>query len=427
MPKSVPYAEAAAGLVAPFVAADLFAGCILVSQNGVPLLRQGFGLADREWTIAHRPSGKFRLGSLTKQFTATAILQLAERGRLAIDDKIAQHFPEAPAAWADVTLFHLLTHTSGIPSYTSLPHFFAQEARRDRTPREIIALTENMPLDFPPGSAFKYNNGAYVILGHVIELLTGQSYETYVRQNILDPLGLRDTGYEHIEAIVPERVHGYRFKNGKIENAGFLAMSVPHAAGAITSTLDDLLAWQRALVAAKPFSPASAALMFQDHGHGYGLGWGIQTQFGRRQFVHAGGINGFSVVVSLYPDDDLFIAVLANIQAAPVQKIASDLAALTFAITEKKPALVLDAALLADYVGTYRLASGRALNITQEGARLFAETGDHAPQELRAVDDQTFIGRLIDWELRFAADGVEQAASMIFIRDGVEMRGTRED
>ncbi len=217
-------------------------------------------------------------------------------------------------------MFHLLTHTSGIPSYTSLPHFFAQEARRDRTPREIIALTENMPLDFPPGSAFKYNNGAYVILGHLIELLTGQSYEAYVRENILDPLGLRDTGYEHVEAIIPERVRGYRFRNGKIENAGFLAMSVPHAAGAIYSTLDDLLAWQRALVAAKPFSSASAALMFQDHGHGYGLGWGIQTQFGRRQFVHAGGINGFSVVVSLYPDEDLFIAVLANIQAAPVQK-----------------------------------------------------------------------------------------------------------
>ncbi len=427
MRKPASYTEAAARIVAPFVEADLFAGCILVAQHGVPLLRQGFGLADREWNIAHRPSGKFRLGSLTKQFTATAILQLAARGRLALNDRIVQHFPEAPAAWGEVTLFHLLTHTSGIPSYTSLPHFFAQKARRDRSPREIIALTENLPLDFPPGSAFKYNNGAYVILGHVIELLSGQSYEAYLRENILDPLGLRDTGCEHVEAILPERARGYRFKSGKIENAGFLAMSVPHAAGAIFSTLDDLLIWQRALVAAKPFSPASAALMFKDHGHGYGLGWGIQTQFGHRQFVHAGGINGFSVVVSLYPDEDLFIAVLANIQAAPVQKIASDLAALALGVEEKKPALVLDAALLADYVGTYRLASGRTLRITQDGARLFAETGDHAKQELRALDDQTFAGQLIDWELRFAADGVEQAASVVFIRDGVEMRGTRED
>jgi D-alanyl-D-alanine carboxypeptidase len=421
------YTETAANLVAPFVETDLFAGGILVAQDGVPRLRQGLGLANREWNVPHSITGKFRLGSLTKQFTAAAILQLMERGRLALDDKVARHFPDAPTAWADVTLFHLLTHTSGIPSYTSLPHFFAQDARRDRSPRELIALTESMPLDFPPGSAFKYNNGGYVILGHVIEHLTGQSYETYVRENILEPLGLRNTGYEHVEAIIPERVPGYRLKNGKIENAGFLAMSVPYAAGAIYSTLDDLLAWQRALFAAKPFSPASAALMFKDHGHGYGFGWGIQSQFGRRQFVHAGGINGFSVVVSFYPDDDLFITVLANIQAAPVQKIARDLAALHFGVTEPTPSLVLDAALLADYVGTYRLASGRGLRITQEGARLFAETGDYARQELVATDDQTFAARLVDWHLRFAADGVEQAQSVLFRRDNVEISGMRED
>ncbi|MEW6437896.1 MAG: serine hydrolase domain-containing protein [Pseudomonadota bacterium] len=420
------YAVAGANLIAPYVAADLFAGGVLVAQNGVPLLRDGFGLADREWSIAHRPTGKFRLGSLTKQFTATLVLQLMERGQLALDDRIAQHFPDAPATWADVTLFHLLTHTSGIPSYTSLPHFFAQEARRDRSPREIIALTEKMPLEFPPGSAFKYNNGGYVILGHIIELITGRRYESILQDNILDPLGLKNTGYEHDAAIIPERVPGYRFKNGQIEKAGFLAMSVPHAAGSIYATLDDLLIWQRALVAAKPFSPASAALMFKDHGHGYGFGWGIQEQFGRRQFVHAGGINGFSVVVSYYPDDDLFVAVLANIQAAPVQKIARDLAALHFGLDEEKSTLVLDAALLADYVGIYRLASGRPLRVTQDGARLFAETGDYGRQDLRAIDDQTFAGRLVDWELRFAADGVEQAQSVILVRDGTEMKGVRE-
>jgi D-alanyl-D-alanine carboxypeptidase len=421
------YAEATAKLMAPFVEADLFAGGILVAQNGAPLMRRGFGLANREWNVPHSVTGKFRLGSLTKQFTATAILQLMEQGRLALDDKVAQHLHDAPTAWADVSLFHLLTHTSGIPSYTSLPHFFAQEARRDRSPRELIALTESMALDFPPGSAFKYNNGGYVMLGRIIELLACQSYETYVRENILDPLGLRDTGYEHVEPIIPERVAGYRLRDGEIENAGFLAMSVPYAAGAFYSTLDDLLTWQCALVAAKPFSAASAALMFKDQGHGYGFGWGIQSQFGRRQFVHAGGINGFSVVVSFYPDDDLFIAVLANIQAAPVQKIARDLAALHFGIEETKPSLVLDAALLADYVGTYRLASGKKLHITQEGARLFAETGDYARQEFVATDDQTFTARLVDWELRFAADGVEQAQSVLFRRDGVEIKGTRED
>jgi D-alanyl-D-alanine carboxypeptidase len=419
------YAYAAAAIIAPFVAADLFAGSVLVAKDGEVLLRRGFGLANREWNAPHVPAGKFRLGSLTKQFTAAAILQLMERGALALDDPIARHYPEAPAAWRDVTLAHLLTHTSGIPSYTSIPGFFQQKARLDRSPREIIALTETAPLDFAPGSKFKYNNGGYVILGHVIERLNGHAYEDCVREQILLPLGLTDTGYEHVESIIPQRVPGYRYRNGKIENAAYLAMSLPYAAGSIYSTIDDLLIWQRALAAAKPISAASVDLMQRDHGHGYGFGWGIQRQFSRRQLVHAGGINGFSVVLSHYPDDDLTIILLANIQAAPVQKIARDLAALTFGVTVDECGVVLDAALLADYVGDYRLGPGKILRVTQEGARLFVETEDQSKQELVARDDHNFICRLIDWRLRFEADGVEQANRVILRRNGKNVSGPR--
>ncbi len=419
------YPEAAAEFIAPFVAADLFAGSMLVAKGGEPLLRRGFGLADREWNVPHEPTGKFRLGSLTKQFTATAILQLMERGRLALDDEIARHFPEAPTAWRGVTLLHLLTHTSGIASYTSIPGFFQQMAHIDRTPREIIALTEAEPLEFAPGTTFKYCNGGYVILGHVIERLSGLIYEDYVSRNILLPLGLAGTGYEHVAAIIPERTTGYRTRNGRIENAAYLAMSLPYAAGSIYSTADDLLVWQRALAAAKPISAASVDLMFRDHGHGYGFGWGIQRQFSRRQFVHAGGINGFSVVLSHYPDADLTIILLANIQAAPVQKIARDLAALYFGVTEAERELVLDAALLADYVGTYRLGPGRVLRVTQDGARLFVETDEQSRQELFAKDDHNFICKMIDWEVCFEADGVEQASRVILRRSGKEVSGPR--
>jgi D-alanyl-D-alanine carboxypeptidase len=418
------YAEAAAKIIAPFVAADLFAGSVLVAKDGVPLLRQGFGLANREWNIAHGTTGKFRLGSLTKQFTATSILQLMERGLLSLDDEIARHYPEAPAAWRGVTLFHLLTHTSGIPSYTSIPGFFRDNAQRNLTPREIIALTENEPLEFPSGAQFKYCNGGYILLGQVIERLSGKAYEDYVREHVLGPLRLTATGYEHTAAIIPERVPGYRFQNGRIEHAAYIAMSLPYAAGAIYSTADDLLAWQRALAAAKPIGAASRDLMFADHGHGYGFAWGIQRQFARRQFVHAGGINGFSVVLSHYPDDDLTIVVLANIQAAPVQKIARDLAALYFGAEEEREVL-LDAALLADYVGSYRLAPGRVLRVTQEGARLFAETEKRGRQELFAKDDHTFVGKMIDWEIFFEADGVEQASRVIVRRSGNELSGSR--
>jgi D-alanyl-D-alanine carboxypeptidase len=419
------YAGAASALIAPFVAADLFAGDVLVAKDGEVLLRRGFGLANREWNVPHTATGKFRLGSLTKQFTATAILQLMERGALALDDEIARHYPEAPAAWRGVTLFHLLTHTSGIPSYTSIPGFFRQMAHIDRTPREIITLTEKEPLEFAPGTKFKYNNGGYVILGQVIERLSGEPYEDYIRDDILAPLGLSSTGYAHVETIIPERVQGYRSKNSRIENAAYLAMSLPYAAGAIYSTIDDLLAWQRALAAAKPIGRASRDLMFADHGHGYGFSWGIQRQFSRRQYVHAGGINGFSVVLSHYPDDDLTIVLLANIQAAPVQKIARDLAALYFGVAKEEREMVLDAALLADYVGAYRLGPERILRVTQDGARLYVETEEHGRQELFARDDHSFICKLIDWEVRFEADGVEQASRVILRRNGKEQSGPR--
>ena len=419
------YAESASARIAPFAAADLFAGDVLVAKGGEVLLRRGFGLANREWNVPHRGTGKFRLGSLTKQFTAAAILQLMERGKLALDDEIARSYPEAPAAWRNVTLFHLLTHTSGIPSYTSIPGFFQGMAQRDLGPREIIALTENEPLDFAPGTKFKYNNGGYVILGQVIERLGQEPYEDYVRANILLPLGLGNTGYEHVETVIPGRVQGYRTRNGRIENAAYLAMSLPYAAGAIYSCVDDLLAWQRALAAARPIGSAARDLMFADHGHGYGFGWGIQTQFSRRHYVHAGGINGFSVVMSHYSDDDLTIVLLANIQAAPVQKIARDLAGLYFGVAEGEREMVLDAALLADYVGVYRLGPERILRVTQEGARLFVETDAHGRQELFAKDDHNFMCKLIDWEVGFEADGVEQASRMILRRNGKEQSGLR--
>jgi D-alanyl-D-alanine carboxypeptidase len=421
----VDYAEAAAELIAPFVAADLFAGDVLVAKCGEILLRQGFGLAHREWNVPHNATGKFRLGSLTKQFTATAILQLMERGALGFDDEIVRHYPEAPAAWRGVTLLHLLTHTSGIPSYTSIPGFFRKMARVDRRPREIIALTENEPLEFVPGTKFKYCNGGYVILGHIIERLSGQAYEDYIRTKIFLPLGLSNTGYEHVETIIPQRVQGYRYKNNRIENAAYIAMSLPFAAGSIYSTLDDLLAWQRALRAAKPISVAARDLMFADHGHGYGFAWGIQRQFSRRQFVHAGGINGFSVQLAHYPDDDLTIIVLANIQAAPVQKIGRDLAALYFGVPDEDCDMVLDAALLADYVGAYRFGPERILRVTQDGARLFIEADEHSKQELFARDDHNFICKMIDWQVSFEADGVEQANRIILRCNGKEQSGVR--
>jgi D-alanyl-D-alanine carboxypeptidase len=418
------FAKTAEALVAGFVAADQFAGVVLVASGDAIHLRQAFGLADREWQTAHRVESKFRLGSLTKQFTAAAILQLMEKGALSLNDPIARHYNAAPAAWRDVRLMHLLTHTSGIPSYTSQPGFFEKGALFEHTPEEIIALTRELPLLFQPGTHFKYNNGGYVLLGQVIERLTGQTYESYLQQNLLRPLGLVDTGYEQTDALIPFRARGYRFANGGIENATHIAMSVPYAAGSIYSTADDLLAWLKALKQARPISAASVALMIEDHGQGYGMGFAVQSQFGRRHLVHAGGINGFSVVLSHYPEMDTTFLVLANIQGAPVQKIARDLAAVFFGVDQSQEEVTLDPALLADYVGTYAL-EGKRLRVSQKGARLFAEWAGQIDQEMIAEDDHHFRAKWSDWSLSFEADGVALASRATLTLEGRSWSGPR--
>ncbi|MGO9134672.1 MAG: serine hydrolase domain-containing protein [Methylovirgula sp.] len=418
------FSGAARALVDEFVAADHFAGTVLIAFGDAIVLNQGFGLADREWQIAHQPQSKFRLGSLTKQYTAAAVLQLMEKGALRLKDPIARHYRDAPAAWADVSLLHLLTHTSGIPSYTSIPGFFDAAARIERTPEEIIALTRDAPLLFSPGTQFKYNNGGYVILGHVIELLTGLSYEAYLAQHILPPLGLTETGYEHSDSLIPYRAHGYRFVDGQVAPAAFIAMSVPHAAGSIYATAGDLFAWLRALKSARPISAHSVALMIADHGHGYGMGFAVQSQFGHPHLVHAGGINGFSVVLSHYPDNDVTFIVLANIQAAPVQKIARDLAALYFGVAQDSD-VALDPALLADYVGVYRLAEQKILRVTQNGARLFIDWGGKTRQEAIAEDDHAFRAKWADWSLSFEADGVALASRATLSENGRSWSGPR--
>jgi D-alanyl-D-alanine carboxypeptidase len=426
--QSPDFAAAARDIIARYVAGDLFAGTVLVAAGDTLLLHQGFGLADRELHVSHGTASKFRTGSLTKQFTAAAILQLMEQGRLALDDLLTKHDPEAPEHWREVRLVHLLTHSSGIPSYTSLPGFFERDADRERTPQEIIALTRDAPLHFPPGSAFKYNNGGYVILGHILERLTGMSYEAYLKRNILRPLGLDDTGYEKTGDALPFRARGYRLANGHFENAAFLAMSLPYAAGSVYSTARDLFAWLRALKAGKPICSASVALMLRDHGHGYGMGFGIQKQFSQPHLVHAGGINGFSVVMSHYPDDDLTILALANIQAAPVQKLACDLAALYFGVEDDKE-ISLDPALLADYVGTYRLGKDKVLDkilrVTQEGARLFVEWEGRKTLEAIAQDDHSFKVEPAGWSLSFEADGVSLASKASLTDTGGSWSGPR--
>jgi D-alanyl-D-alanine carboxypeptidase len=321
----------AEALINGYVKAGNFSGAVLVARDGEPILREGFGLANREWDIAAAPDTEFRIGSMTKPFTATAIMQLVEQGKINLDDPISKYYTGAPQAWSKVTIRILLTHRSGIPNFTDIPHFLEQQSRLDRTPEEIIALTRDLPLEFEPGTKYKYDNSGYILLGYVIEKVSGQRYADYLRDHIFKPLGMDHTGYDVSEEVQHHRAAGYELGNdGVVRNASYVSMTLPYAAGGLYSDVDDLLVWDQAYYAGKLLTPASMADMFTAHSEHYGYGWEIQRTNGRRVWWHTGSLNGFHAYIGRYPDQKLTVIVLANIFQAPVQKIGDALASLNF-------------------------------------------------------------------------------------------------
>jgi D-alanyl-D-alanine carboxypeptidase len=327
----------AAAVIQPYVSDHAFSGTVLIAKDGKPVFAQGFGQANYELDVPNSRDTKFRIGSITKQFTATAILQLAESGKLGIDDPVSKYYADAPHAWDKITIRHLLTHTSGIPSYTDIPKFFESESRTARTPEEIIKLTRDKPLQFEPGSKFAYDNSGYILLGYIVEKVSGETYAAYVQKHIFDALGMNNSGYDLSDKVIPNRAQGYQFDKGQMINAPFLDMSLPYAAGSLYSTVDDLLIWDQALYDGKPLMPASMRQMFTDYGNKYGFGWVIDQKFGHIHIWHNGGINGFHTVFGRYPDDKLTVVVLSNFVSAPVERIEGELAGLYLATATPPP------------------------------------------------------------------------------------------
>ena len=203
-----------------------FMGTVLVARGDQVVLSKGYGSADLEWNIPNAPSTKFRLGSVTKQFTAASILLLEERGKLKTDDLVKKFMPDAPAAWDKITIFHLLTHTSGIPNFTGFPDYAKQEPF-PTTPEKLVARFRDKPLDFEPGTKWSYSNSGYVLLGYLLEKVSGETYEKFVQENIFGPLGMKDSGYDSNSAIIARRASGYVMGKNGPENAGFINMTVP--------------------------------------------------------------------------------------------------------------------------------------------------------------------------------------------------------
>jgi CubicO group peptidase (beta-lactamase class C family) len=327
-------------VVQSYVTDKKFMGSVLVAEGEKVLLSKGYGSANLEWEVPNAPDTKFRLGSLTKQFTAACILLLEERGKLKTDDPVRKHMPDAPAAWDKITIFHLLTHTSGIPNFTGFPDFSSTEAF-STTPEKLVARFRDKPLDFQPGEKWNYSNSGYVLLGYLIEKISGQSYADFVQQNIFQPLGMKDSGYDSNSAVIAHRASGYTPSSHGPVNASYVDMTIPLSAGGLYSTTEDLLRWERGLFGGKLLKPGSLERMITPFKNDYAFGLGVHTAGGRKVIEHAGGIEGFHTHLAYYPDDKLVVVVLANLNGTAASAMAPKLASVAFLTGDKSSRLVV--------------------------------------------------------------------------------------
>jgi CubicO group peptidase (beta-lactamase class C family) len=405
-----------------------FMGSVLVARDRVVLFNKGYGSANLEWDIPNTPSTKFRLASITKGFTAASIMLLQERGKLKVEDLVKKYIPDAPAAWDKVTIFNLLTHTSGIPDYSKFPDF-PLFSTFPTTTEQLVARFRDKPLDFEPGAEGKgnYTNSGYVLLGYLIEKISGQSYEQFVRENIFTPLGMKDSGYDSTNGVIPRLAAGYVPADGGPLHARFAHPSVWHAAAGVYSTTEDLLRWEQGLFGGKLLSSSSLEKMFTPFRFNYALGHVVHTVNGRKVIEHTGLFDGFTTVLAYYPESKVIIVVLGNLNGLE-QEIAGKLAALTFGETVQLNAtpreIKLSRDILARYVGTYQVTPNLNLVITLKDDQLMAQfsRGEQAPIFAES-ETRFFINP--DFRFDFVKDSTGNVTEAVVHAQGRDARGVR--
>ncbi len=312
-----------------------FNGSVLVSEQGKVIYKKGFGMANMEWDIPNQPNTKHRLGSITKQFTAMLILQLVAEGKLDLQEPISTYLPDYPKATGDIiTTHHLLTHTSGIPNYTSFPKFMEDETRNPYTPEEFVKIFDEKELDFTPGEKFSYSNSGYFLLGVIIKKLSGETYEQMLQDKIFSPLNMNDSGYDHHSDILKNRATGYEKQKGSYINSNYIDMTIPYAAGSLYSTVEDLYKWDQALYTSTLLSKEYMTLYFKPYilafgNMHYAYGWGVgYSKIGKSTdsiytIGHGGGINGFNTNISRTTSNKSLIVLLNNTGRAPLNDMTT--------------------------------------------------------------------------------------------------------
>ncbi|HEU4484321.1 MAG TPA: serine hydrolase domain-containing protein [Povalibacter sp.] len=380
--------------------ADTPGACVIVVKDGEVLFRGARGMANVELGVPLHPQSVLRIGSITKQFTAAAVLLLVREGRLSLSDPVTKYLPGYPTHGETITIRHLLSHTSGIRSYTDIPEW-RPTLRTDVSVDQLVDIFKDKPLDFAPGTRWTYSNSGYVLLGAVIERVSGQSYAQFMRTRIFDPLGMKQTRVDVPGDVIPDRAAGYSLRDGRWMNADFLSMTQPYSAGALVSSVDDLARWNAAMenndiLTSDLWMRATTSFALSDGTPTrYGAGWMMGRLGKLATLEHSGGIYGFNGYVLRVPAEHFYVAVLAN--AAPsktsTRQLALQLATTVLGISLDTPEVPVGPKHLREYVGHYAAEPEKTRHITLAGNRLRALVEGDKEFDLTPIGRDLFEAR----------------------------------
>ena len=367
-------------------------GCAaLIAEKGKIIYHKAFGMADLELNVPMKTDIVFRIGSISKQFTAISILQLMEKGKLGLQDPITSYVADYPSSGQKVTIEHLLTHTSGIVNVTGMKNF-GDIKRKDLSTTEVIDFFKNEPLEFEPGSKWSYSNSGYILLGHIIEKVSGMSYAQYLDENIFKPCGMSNSFLGDDVKIIKNRASGYAKAGEQTVNANFISMAIPHGAGGIVSTVGDLYKWNRALLEYKMVSRSTLEKAFKRHKLNdgnetdYGYGWFFLNIQGHPTVEHGGGIDGFLTSSIYLPSRDVFVAVFSNSTGQSPEFVSAKLAAATIGQPYEYKEIAFDKSSAEAVVGVYENDEGNMMNVYSDGDKMFTEFPDGNKKQLKPYE-----------------------------------------
>lgn len=412
--------------IRPYLEIKAFNGAILLARKGKVLASRGYGMANYDLNVPNTPQTRFHIASISKMFTAAAILLLQERGRLSVGDFLNKYIADYPRG-NEITLHHLLIHTSGIVNANNLPDY-ETKARFPQTLTSIIEMFKDKPLTMKPGERFSYSNSNYNLLAYVIEKTSAQSYGEFLKQNIFDPLGMNDTGHDgNAGMIIKNRAMGYATVGlTDLENASYLDWTIKTGNGSLYSTTEDLYRWDRSLYTEKILRKSSLDAMFTQHVEGTGYGWFVDTRLKRRVHRFSGRSPGFQCEINRYPDDDACVIVLGNNYSGTASYMVRDLGAITFGESHETLTLVKDLRLppqvTESYVGRYEGGQdfwrpNATFEVARRGDQLTLRWNTGATVTLVPTGETKFYDRVFGATWTFVKNDAGKVSHVIFTFD----------